>query len=278
MEAAVEDLESLAQSLEETWSRPVIQIERPESQRGWLEMYFDHAAEADIAAAATRNWPGIIGVSIRAETPRDWQTFWRHHFHASDIGRRLRIVPVWEKDSESNRRGREIIWLDPGLSFGTGDHFTTRFCLEMIDRFMDGKQCTSMLDVGTGSSILAIAAAKLGSRKTVGIDHDEIALAQARENIRLNGLDGQIDLTVSDILKHPPEGSFDLVCANVYTTVLISMAKPLMACTQKMLVLSGIRDPEMDEVAAAFSAGGMVECYRDGNGEWGGLALKKPTK
>jgi ribosomal protein L11 methyltransferase len=175
----------------------------------------------------------------------------------------------------ANDSQRETIWLDPGLSFGTGDHFTTRFCLEMIDRVVDGKEIASMLDVGTGSSILAIAAARLGTRKTVGTDNDEIALEQARKNVELNGLAGQIELYTSDIMLAAPEGAFDLVCANVYTTVLIAIAPALAASTKKILVLSGIRDHELDEVAMAFTARGMKEFFRDGDGEWGGLAFRK---
>lgn len=277
LEVPLDRMESIAQQLEDAWSLPVIQLERPGHPNAWLELYVDDAASAEIMLRAAQNEPGIIAGSIRQESTRDWQTFWRHHFHATEIGQRLKIIPVWEKDSAGDAGGRHIIWLDPGLSFGTGDHFTTRFCLEMIDRLVDGQSITSMLDVGTGSSILAIAAAKLGSRRTAGFDNDEIALQQARENIRLNGLDGKIELSVADITQQPPEGSFDLVCANVYTTILISMADALIGCTKKSLVLSGIRDPELDDVANAFTRRGMIETYRDGNGEWGGLAFAKPS-
>ena len=277
--------ESLAERIESEWGYSVIQLERPNHDRAWLEMYFQQATEAEIAAAVMGAWPEVFGHQIRQESPRDWQTFCRHHFHTSSIGDHLRIVPIWEKDTAGKATGgRQTIWLDPGLSFGTGDHFTTRFCLEMIDRLVPtaaarNQPVRSMLDVGTGSAILAIGARLLGVEKVCGFDHDAIALEQAIENVALNGLTGQITLSVSDITTDPPpEGSFDLVCANVYTTILLQIAPSVCACSGRYLVLSGIRDPELDQVSIVYTALGFEEIFRDGNGEWGGLAFQRAPK
>lgn len=268
-------MEAVADRLESEWGYSIIQLERPGHEYGWLEIYFEQPGEAEITAAAISGWDGIRGYQVRQESPRDWQTFWRHHFHATDIGKQLRIVPIWERDMASPDPERKIIWLDPGLSFGTGDHFTTRFCLEMIDRLAPSGQIQSMLDIGTGSGILALAAKLLGVKKVVGTDHDAIALEQARENLALNGNTDEIELIVSDILQDPPQGSFDLVCANVYTTILIEIAPGVVASARRYVVLSGIRDPELELVAEAYRNQGMTEIFRDGNGEWGGLAFKK---
>lgn len=275
LEVPTAHLERIAAEIESRWERTAIQLERPNHDRAWIEIYFEDSSEAEIFRAATATRPDILATAIRRENPRVWQTFWRYHFHATRIGQHLQIIPVWEKDTADLAPRRKTIWLDPGLSFGTGDHFTTRFCLERIDAIVPGGGIRSMLDVGTGSSILAMAARMLGVQRVLGVDNDAIALEQARENLRLNNLEGQVELEVSDILDHPPQGAFDLVCANVYTTVLIALAPALTACTKKHLVLSGIRDPELDEVAAAFVARGMTERFRDGNGEWGGLAFEK---
>lgn len=275
LEVATTHLERLAEEIETQWQLSVIQLERPHHERAWLEIYFDDLAKAEVFRAATGHLPEVLATAVRQENPREWQTFWRYHFHATRIGKHLQIVPVWEKDTADIDPARQTLWLDPGLSFGTGDHFTTRFCLERIDAIVPGGGIQSMLDVGTGSSILAMAAQKLGVTRVLGIDHDAIALEQARENLRLNGLEGRVTLDVSDILQQPPHGSFDLVCANVYTTVLIALAPALAACTNKHLVLSGIRDPELDDVAAAYATRGFIERFRDGDGEWGGLAFEK---
>lgn len=272
LEVPVTALEELADRLQEMFEQTVIQLERPRHERGWLEMYCDQPGEAQLLAAAVADWPEIFASSIRRESPRDWQTFWRHHFHTTDIGQRLRIVPVWEEAAED---GRAVIHLDPGLSFGTGDHFTTRFCLEMIDRLVPRHRLASMLDVGTGSAILAIAARLLGATRVIGTDFDAIAVEQARENLRLNGMEREVELVVGEAREGLPKGAFDLVCANVYTTVLLEIAPALVAATGRYLALSGIRDPELDQVAAAYTALGLEEIFRDGNGEWGGLAFEK---
>lgn len=263
------------EKLETSWGHPVIQLERPGHPFVWLELYLEQAAEAEIIKTVASSWPEIRAAAIRAESPRDWKTFWRHHFHATNIGRHLRIIPVWEETPAYQPGDRKIIWLDPGLSFGTGDHFTTRFCLEMIDRLVPTGRVNSMLDVGTGSSILAIAAHILGVPRITGIDNDAYALDQARENLKLNNVTSGVELQVADITDQHIEGSFDLVCANVYTSVLLSMAGSLVASTGTYLVLSGIRDPELDEVGRVYREYGLNEIFRDGNGEWGGLAFEK---
>ncbi len=275
LEVPLSEATPVAGRIASSFGCATVQLERPNHERAWLELYFDEPGRAEIIAAAVHAWPEVIATAIRRETPRDWQTFWRHHFHAVNIGQHLRIVPVWAPEPPAHAGDRAIIHLDPGLSFGTGDHFTTRFCLEMIDRLVPAGDVSSMLDVGTGSSILAIAAGKLGVARILAIDHDAIALEQARENLRLNGLEGSVELRVGDVMKERTEGSFDLVCANVYTTVLLSIAPALVAGTRKYLVLSGIRDPELDQVAHAYAAAGLDEIFRDGNGEWGGLAFRK---
>lgn len=275
LEIARDDIDAVAARIESEWGLSAIQLERPGHDRGWIEMYFENEHEAAVAAAVMKQWKQVQGWQVRRDNPRDWQTFWRHHFHTTNIGKHLRIVPVWEREQSPDEPGRKTIWLDPGLSFGTGDHFTTRFCLEMIDRLVPGGDVKSMLDIGTGSSILAIAARHLGAARVLGTDNDAIALEQARENIALNGLAGMIDLAVSDILTEPPHGSFDLVCANVYTSILIDIAPAVCNCAGRYAVLSGIRDPELDLVAAAYAAQGFEEIFRDGNGEWGGLAFKR---
>ncbi len=283
LEVRRKDAEALAEAIGTEWNTSVIHLERPNHDRAWLELYFDQPGQAEIAAAVLGQRRGVLGHGIRQESPRDWQTFWRHHFHTTLVGDHLRIVPVWERATAGRTpRGRKTIWLDPGLSFGTGEHFTTRFCLEMIDRLVPARpgraRVRSMLDIGTGSAILAIAARLLGAENVTGFDHDAIALEQARENVALNRLRGKITLDVADITEQPPKGSFDLVCANVYTTILLQIAPAVCACSGRYLVLSGIRDPELDQVSMAYAAQGFDEMVRDGNGEWGGLALVRRKK
>jgi ribosomal protein L11 methyltransferase len=165
--------------------------------------------------------------------------------------------------------------INPGLSFGTGDHFTTRFCLEMIDSLSLPQAPASFLDVGTGSGILAIAAARLGARRVVATDNDERALEHARANAKLNGMSKRIRWVVSDITADAlPTGGFDIVCANLYGTLLAGVAPALVRAAKKRLILSGIREQETDMVSDAFIEAGARETVRDGNGEWSGLVFE----
>lgn len=264
--------EPLAARLENRLKRSVVQLERPNSDRVWIELYFDKEVEALLAQRAIEGLPGVEGAALRLCADRDWQSFWRHHFTAHDVGKRLRIVPVWQ--AKTDRGGQRIrLLLDPGLSFGTGEHFTTRFCLESLDRLCRRPLPTTMLDVGTGSGILALAAAKLGVRKIAAYDNDAHALTHARANLRRNSVLSRVKLGVHDLLKDPPPGSFDLVCANVYGRVLMEAAPTLAQCTKKCLILSGLREHELDGIADAYQSFGGREIARDGDGQWGGLVL-----
>ncbi len=189
-----------------------------------------------------------------------------------DIGCRLRTVPVWETPPD---RKRINIRIDPGLSFGTGGHFTTRFCLEELERACREIRPASMLDAGTGSGILAIAAAKLGVKRVEAFDNDPVCVERCRENAALNRLGkGRIRFYSADVLK--PEWMrrpADVVCANILTHILIEAAPLLWRATKKRLILTGIRELEGDAVAGAFVAGGAREILRDGDGEWCGIVL-----
>lgn len=273
VETADDLADALAARLEERWNRTAVQLQRPNANRVWIELYFEKDAEALQAAHTVRLWPGVLAAQPRVCRGRDWHSFWKHHFHPRDIGARLQIRPIW-KPLCGAARTRKIIWLDPGLSFGTGEHFTTRFCLEQIDKLCATERPRTMLDVGTGSGILAIAAAKLGVKSIAAFDHDPQAIEQARINVRRNRAGAAVRLSVRDMVADGlPKGRFDIVCANVYSRLLIESAPGLARAARHRLLLSGIREQELDSVADAFLAEGGREIARDGDGEWGGLVL-----
>jgi ribosomal protein L11 methyltransferase len=264
--------DSLAECFRKKWMVEPVQLARPGETAAWLEVYFPTAVEAILASFALSSNQNVLARSVRRCMPRDWRSFWTRHFQARDIGARLRVCPVW---SRRPKRGRVNVVINPGLSFGTGDHFTTRFCLEMIDSLSHPCPPASFLDVGAGSGILAIAAARLGARRVVAIDNDEQSLRQARANAKLNGLTKRICWIVSDITVDAlPAGRFDIVCANLYAILLGNAARSLTRATKKRLILSGIREQETDRVADAFLELGAREIVRDGNGEWSGLVFE----
>lgn len=249
-----------------------VELRKPESRRVWIELYFENDVAALLAARAAAHHPRVRAHAVRLCRPRDWQRFWRHHFHAFRIGR-LRIVPAWERRGPV--RGAVDVVVDPGLSFGTGSHFTTRFCLERIEALCRRRPPADMLDAGAGSAILAIAAAKLGVRHALATDFDPLAVDQARANVRLNRVVRRVKVECADILEQPPKGRFALVCANLYGPLLMRVAGDLARVAAGPLVLSGIREAEGDAVAAVFEAQGFAEEIRDGDGEWCGMQLRR---
>ena len=210
--------------------------------------------------------------SIRRCEDRDWQSFWRLHFKPQEIGDQLFICPEWI-DEEVD--GRIRIWIRPGLSFGTGNHFTTRFCLEALDQLGDHLKGAHVIDLGTGSAILAVAALKLGAQHVVAIDHDEFSMEQARINAELNGVLAGIELKRLDLTHDTLSETGPVVCANIYGALLIELAPIIARAAEKHLILSGIRSIELDAVAETYTGFGFNELIRDSDGEWAGLVLKK---
>jgi ribosomal protein L11 methyltransferase len=267
-----EHADALSAWLSEEQGLQPVQIERPGARLAWIELYVENAASARAWAAQLRRRKGVASAEPGRCTPRDWLSFWRHHFHAQDIGSRLRICPVWER-RKPVPRGRRTIWVDPGASFGTGDHFTTRFCLEMIDRICQKSRPRSFLDVGTGSGILAIAAAKLGCPRVTGTENDPLALRQAVRNVKLNRVASRVALRAEDLAERAPGETCEVVAANLVSGLLLEHADALVRSARRWLLLSGIREMEADAVADAYVQRDAREIVRDGDGEWVGLLL-----
>ena len=276
LEAVLADGEALADWARSAFGVEPVRLEKPGETRTWLDLYFEDDVRAMLAARAAARRPDVRGHALRLCRPRDWQRFWRRHFPVTRIGRRLRIVPVWSRARTPVLRGVRDLVINPGLSFGTGTHFTTRFCLERIEALCGGRRRpASMLDVGTGSGILAIAAAKLGVRRVEGTDHDALALDQARDNLRLNHVVRRVRLSVADVTREALPGRFDLVAANLYGGLLLQCAPAVAAACGQHLVLSGIREAEADAIAEVFALQELDEILRDGDGEWCGLEFRR---
>ena len=239
-----------------------------------IDVYFGEMEEA----VAARGRVGECGIRVRdggleCLGEEDWTGFWKYHFHAMEVGRSLLTVPVWEEVPES---GRTVLRIDPGLSFGTGGHFTTRFCLEALEKAVEELRPRSMLDAGAGSGILAIAAVKLGVEEVAGFDFDPAAVERCGANAELNGLErGRIRFWRQDVREWEPEGRADVVCANILSSVLLGAAGALWEATGRRLILSGIRESEGAEVAAGFERLGARLLRREGDGEWCGLVMER---
>lgn len=178
-----------------------------------------------------------------------WATMWQKRFEPLPVGRRLLIVPPWDRGEVKNRI---VIVIRPGQAFGTGHHASTFGTLSLLAEICESGEIARALDVGTGSGILAIAMHKLGTGQITAIDQDMIALENARENVELNHLDGAIRLSAAPLSSI--RGRFDLITANILSSVLIEMAAQLKSHlrTGGFLVLAGILAREVRAVAAAY--------------------------
>ncbi len=199
----------------------------------------------------------------------DWANAWKAHFKPFRIGSRILVCPTWEKPPVSG--AEKVILMDPGQAFGTGHHETTRLCLEWLEsnsRRSSEEPPRSLLDVGTGSGILAIAGALLGFDPVVGVDNDPDALGVARENLRLNGLAHQVTLMHSEHVAVP--GKFHVIVANIQALPLMAMSQILADRLESSgkLVLSGILCEQQDQVRQAFQERGLVSREFHEAGEW----------
>ena len=207
-------------------------------------------------------------------TDSGWAEKWKEHFRARKVGRRIVIKPSWE----AFRPAAEdvVLTVDPGQAFGTGTHETTRMCLRFIeDVFELPAAPRSALDVGTGTGILGIAAARLGAERVLAVDTDPVAVDVARKNAGLNGVSSAFlseGTPVAEI-----DGQFDLVLGNLIAEILIDLAADLVArCTPGgHLVLSGILQEKAGWVTGEFAKHGAALVEGAADGQWAALLLRR---
>ena len=214
--------------------------------------------------------PGITEeYSITQLADADWAEGWKVHFKPLRIGRHFLVCPTWEKADP--RAGDRIILMDPGMAFGTGHHETTMLCLEWLENRAEKTEAESLgslIDLGTGSGILSIAASFLGFSPVLGVDNDPEAIEVAGQNITLNHLDSKIDLLNGTI--DEASGTFDVVIANIQSLPLIRMAPLLLRCVKPggRIVLSGVLNEQAEDVRKAYENEGTVLLNTSTAGEW----------
>ena len=242
LRAPADAAEQVLAALLELAPTGVEQVDGP----GWVE-YAVYGAPGELPTLPEGE-ADVGGVRVRVsgtEVPDDWAERWRRFHHPLQIGGRLYVRPPWEEPAV--RPGVVELVIDPGQAFGTGTHATTRLCLELM---LDLEPHGSFCDLGCGSGVLAIAAAKLGFSPVTALDADRLAIDATHQNARANGV--LLDRVERfDLRGQPPPGA-DTVAANLMRPLLLRVAEA-MSERPRALIVSGLLDEEADEVAAAFA-------------------------
>ncbi|MGZ5505984.1 MAG: 50S ribosomal protein L11 methyltransferase [Limisphaerales bacterium] len=270
-------------SNKQLWEISVVASEHDEEAVSeWFEQTFQQIPSVYIDVRTGKRTVTIFSparpVGLKAPTGRltihkldpNWKESWKRHFKPMDIGHALLIKPSWSK--KEPRKNQKVIVLDPGLSFGTGQHATTSFCLNEVVRLRNTERDQHFLDIGTGSGILAIAAAKMGYSPIFAIDYDADAVRIARANAKRNRVENKIRFEHQDLtqlkIRHFPQ--CDLICANLIYDMLVQEAKRICSWLKPggKLVLAGILCEQFPQVRAAYERFGLNLVRSKMHNEW----------
>ncbi len=279
----IEDEEEFQDFLEhnhEYWDYVDEDLERAMSGRSRITFYleakeagFAKLGEVRIALEALkqeRKDLGALLMTLEDVQDADWENNWKQYYKPMEIGERLLVIPQWE---EADPGDRAPLYLDPGLTFGTGAHATTRLCLTALEGLVRGGE--RVLDLGCGSGILSVAALGLGAASALAVDIDDKCRTAARENAGLNGIGpDRLDILVGNLLTDETVaerigGGYDLVLANIVADVIIALAPRVRGLLNPggTFLCSGIIEGRAEEVETALTAAGLtVEERREDNG------------
>ena len=225
---------------------------------------------------------------IRRLAEKDWTEAWKRQYQTQRVGRRTVIVPAWEEYAPAP--GEVVLRLEPGMAFGTGLHPTTRLCLRALEEYCPPGG--DLLDVGTGSGVLAIAAAKLGARSVLALDADQAAVSVARENVSMNGVDEQVTVRHGTLpggdavpvhflsdgkLDLLETGHFDLILVNILAHVIIGLAPAISTrlAPGGTVIAAGLIDTQEQLVAESFQAVGLRIVGRAQEKDWVSLIARR---
>ena len=248
------------------------ELRSQDSNEAELVIYLEAAGAAQAASRSRALTASLPAGMVTAAAPRQidnsaWADNWKSFFPRLPIGKRLEVIPPWEQAAPD----RDTVIINPGLAFGTGQHATTRCCLELLDLCL--RAGDSVADVGCGSGVLALAALRMGANSALATDNDPVAVTTTLENARLNSLEAGLEARVCD---GPPSGGlYDLVFANILASTLVHMQAALTRCVAPggRLVLSGIDDERLPIVQTAFIKPGWTTLHCLQHDGWSSIAI-----
>ena len=211
--------------------------------------------------------------STAAIQQEDWANNWKQYFHPLKIGKKMLICPSWE--TVEDNEDRAVLYLEPGMAFGTGSHATTCLCMEVMENYITPD--TTLLDVGSGSGILALSAMLLGARTAVGVDIDEKAVKTAKENAARNGCGADKIRFLQGDLTEKVSGSYNLITANIVADVIVVLCEDITSFMSEggLLIVSGIIEASEAQVKAAFAKNGLRILERYHKQGWLSFVLEK---
>lgn len=234
------------------------------------------AAETDLEAAVERFRDALedfpqLEITAWMRDVTGYRTIWMQFFKPTQVSPRVMIHPPWDRPDSGLP---VMVEIDPGMAFGTGTHETTKLCIKLLDEVGTPEGCT-VVDVGTGSGILAIAAVMLGAGHAVGMDTDPDATREAKRNAATNGVGDRCDFRTGELGAEDPQG--DIVIANILPHVLIAISRELIEHMKPgaLLILSGILLVEEDRVREHFEACGLKQVERVAQNDWCALAFRR---
>ena len=235
-----------------------------------VERAVDAYLEQILDSAATARRPVVRATQIE---DADWAENWKAHFPPLAIGARVFVHPPWVSEIPAGRVGIE---LDPGMAFGTGHHGSTQGCLAALDALVTAAQAPRLLDIGTGSGVLAIAAIKLGARSALAVDIDPLACEIAADNARRNGVAGCVE--VANRLA-ADRADFDIVVANIFSGMLIGLARDIARRLRPgaHAVGAGLETADAAAVGEAWTAAGLTHVRDYEVDGWTTLVFRAPT-
>ncbi|MEG2814177.1 MAG: 50S ribosomal protein L11 methyltransferase [Oscillospiraceae bacterium] len=212
---------------------------------------------------------GRLAIETTNVNEEDWSTAWKKYYHITRVGKSIVIVPCWEK--YELQEGEVLVTLDPGMAFGTGTHETTRLCMELLEKYIAPNK--TMLDIGTGSGILAITSLLLGAKSATGVDIDELSVKIGGENAQLNNVYENLNLICGD-LTEKVSGKFDIICANIVADVIIRLCKDIKNYMKPdtIFLVSGIIVERADEVIVELEKTGLKIISRLEENGWVAIA------
>ena len=242
-----------------------------------VRAFFNDTERDSLMRAETALWHLSQLRAIKPQTreikEEDWAHAWKKHYTILHIGKRLVIKPSWL--DYSARDGEVIVELDPGMAFGTGLHPTTRLCMIALEKYLIGSP--RVIDVGTGSGILSITAAKLGARKILALDTDIVAVETAKRNIAFNHAENIVRVEQGSIDENNHRNLFDVACINILAEVICDLASALASALRYdgIVIASGILDYKADDVIDALNAVGVEVIEKTQEDDWVALVGAK---